>query len=114
LVLCIWLQKHPGSIRTGNETLDATLSVLLGTSILVGGAIGCFLDHVIPGTPEERGLIAWSNEMSLVDQKDVVNLDGSIESSTYDFPFGMSMLRKCKWTSKIPFLPTYKVSSKTT
>jgi nucleobase transporter 1/2 len=43
LVLCQWIQKHPGAINTGVEILDSTLSVLLGTSILVGGVLGCFL-----------------------------------------------------------------------
>lgn len=49
LVLCQWMQKHPGAINTGIKELDGTLSVLLGTTILVGGFLGCFLDNIIPG-----------------------------------------------------------------
>lgn len=49
LVLCKWMQNHPGVIKTGNETIDATLSVLFGTTILVGGVLGCLLDNLIPG-----------------------------------------------------------------
>lgn len=49
MVLCKWIQEHPDSINTGNETVDSTLTVLLGTTILVGGLLGCFLDNIIPG-----------------------------------------------------------------
>lgn len=72
------------------ETVDATLSVLLGTSILVGGFLGCLLDHIIPGTPEERGLIKWNNEMSLKRSD-----SDFAEKSTYDFPFGMDTIKRC-------------------
>ncbi|XP_067625481.1 solute carrier family 23 member 2 [Eurosta solidaginis] len=104
MVLCKWMQQHPGSINTGNETIDSTLSVLLGTTILVGGLLGCFLDNVIPGSDEERGLIEWANEMPLGDAN--IN-DGT--ATDYDFPCCMDTLRRWKWTYYIPFLPTYKL-----
>ncbi|XP_018791332.1 PREDICTED: solute carrier family 23 member 2 [Bactrocera latifrons] len=104
MVLCKWMQEHPGAINTGNETVDSTLSVLLGTTILVGGLLGCFLDNIIPGTAEERGLIEWANEMPLGDAN--IN-DGT--ATDYDFPWGMETLRKWKWTYYVPFLPTYKL-----
>ncbi|XP_059612093.1 solute carrier family 23 member 2 isoform X2 [Phlebotomus argentipes] len=112
LVLCQWIQKHPGVIQTGNETVDATLSVLLGTSILVGGVIGCFLDHIIPGTREERGVAAWEKEINSFSNDSPQDGNENTSCSTYDFPYGMNILRKCRWTSKIPFLPTYRPSSK--
>lgn len=49
LVLCQWMAANPGRIQTGWPELDGTLSVLLGTTILVGGVLGCFLDNVVPG-----------------------------------------------------------------
>lgn len=49
LVLCQWMQKHPSVINTGIEELDSTLTVLLSTTILVGGCLGCLLDNLIPG-----------------------------------------------------------------
>lgn len=49
LVLCQWMQEHPGAINTGVKELDSTLSVLLSTTILVGGILGCLLDNLIPG-----------------------------------------------------------------
>uniref|UniRef100_A0A182NFS8 Xanthine/uracil transporter n=1 Tax=Anopheles dirus TaxID=7168 RepID=A0A182NFS8_9DIPT len=113
LVLSLWIQAHPGTIQTGNETLDSTLSVLLGTTILVGGVLGCALDNLIPGTPEERGLVAWSKEMAL--ETGGGNGDGlpggglEFTTNTFDFPYGMTLMRRWKWTRYIPFLPTYKM-----
>uniref|UniRef100_A0A7G3B8Z5 Putative xanthine/uracil transporter n=1 Tax=Lutzomyia longipalpis TaxID=7200 RepID=A0A7G3B8Z5_LUTLO len=112
MVLCLWLQKHPGAISTGNETVDSTLSVLFGTTILVGGAIGCLLDHIIPGTREERGLVAWEREIESFSDDTQEGATESLSYSTYDFPFGMNLLRRWRWTSKIPFLPTYKSPAK--
>lgn len=60
--------------------------MLLGTTILVGGFLGCFLDNIIPGSRTERGLDSWEKEMSL--KSDTT----STEKSTYDFPYGMSLL----------------------
>jgi len=105
LVLCPWIQSHPNAINTGIEILDSTLSVLLGTTILVGSVIGCVLDHIITGTKQERGITQWSKEMALsVDEE-------TTESSTYDFPIGMDTLRKWKFTYYLPFSPTYKMKN---
>ena len=89
MVLCQWLKKNTDAIQTGNETLDSTISVLLGTSILVGGFVGCFLGHVIPGTLEERGIIAWQKEIAF-------DSDGASEDehTTYDLPFAMETLKR--------------------
>lgn len=42
--------KHPDTIHTGNEVVDSVITVLLSTTILVGGILGCFLDNIVPGT----------------------------------------------------------------
>lgn len=41
-----------------------------------------------PGTEEERGLAAWAKEMSLE------AAGASIDGDTYDFPVGMSFIRR--------------------
>lgn len=102
LVLPKWMEAHPHSIQTGNEVVDGILTVLLSTSILVGGVIGCVLDNLIPGSPETRGLIKWAEQMKLV-----ATDDGGDSPSTYDFPVGMSTLKRWKWTTYLPFSPTY-------
>ncbi|XP_037924416.1 solute carrier family 23 member 2 isoform X2 [Hermetia illucens] len=104
MVLCKWMQNHPGSIQTGVDTVDSTLSVLLGTTILVGGVLGCFLDNVIPGTDEERGVTAWAQHMPLDTSSQYQE-----HKPDYDFPLGMNLLRRWNWTYYVPFLPTYKM-----
>ncbi|GBP77127.1 hypothetical protein EVAR_99372_1 [Eumeta japonica] len=130
LVLTRWVAQHGDVINTGVEALDAVLQsvdqvappsvsaawcvqrallrgivfaqVLLSTSILVGGLVGCLLDNLIPGSAEERGLAAWAREMAL-------HADGArAAGDTYDFPVGMHFIRKWKWTSYLPFMPTYQ------
>ncbi|XP_026324801.1 solute carrier family 23 member 2 isoform X5 [Hyposmocoma kahamanoa] len=101
-VLTRWMAEHSGVIQTGVEALDAVLQVLLSTSILVGGVVGCLLDNLIPGTDEERGLAAWAKEMSL----DAAG--ASEEGDTYDFPIGMNLIRRWAWTRYLPFMPTYE------
>nr|XP_033331229.1 solute carrier family 23 member 1 [Megalopta genalis] len=108
LVLSKWMIKHSDVIQTGNDIADGVLTVLLSTTILVGGVVGCLLDNIIPGTPEERGLIAWSKEMELNTETDDKQDQGEYVPNTFDFPFGMNVLRRWKWTYYVPFLPTYK------
>ncbi|KAJ6637191.1 Solute carrier family 23 member 2 [Pseudolycoriella hygida] len=106
LVLCQWMQEHPDAIKTGIKELDGTLSVLLGTTILVGGVLGCLLDNVIPGSRAERGLDSWEREMALKSDQ-----SGNDKPSIYDFPFGMAFIRKYNWTKHVPFFPTYQTST---
>ncbi|XP_032682024.1 solute carrier family 23 member 1 [Odontomachus brunneus] len=110
MVLSKWMIKHSDVIQTGNEVVDSVITVLLSTTILVGGILGCFLDNIVPGTAEERGLVAWSKEMELTDRTTNDKTDSNMQYvwNTFDFPFGMSLLRRWKWTSYMPFLPTYK------
>ncbi|XP_076653662.1 solute carrier family 23 member 1 [Halictus rubicundus] len=108
MVLSKWMIKHSDVIQTGNDIADGVLTVLLSTTILVGGVIGCLLDNIIPGTPEERGLIAWSKEMELNTTSDDKQDQEEYAYNTFDFPIGMHALRRWKWTYYVPFLPTYK------
>ncbi|KYM94211.1 Solute carrier family 23 member 1 [Cyphomyrmex costatus] len=112
LVLSKWLIKYPDTIQTGNAVADSVFTVLLSTTILVGGALGCFLDNIIPGNIKDRGLEAWAKEMELidgtVDKKTDEASDAEYVQNTFDFPFGMSLLRRWKWTTHVPFLPTYQ------
>lgn len=108
LVLSKWMIKHSDVIQTGNDTADGVITVLLSTTILVGGVLGCLLDNIIPGTTEERGLDAWSNEMELNFEADEKSPETEYVPNTFDFPFGMDTLRRWTWTSYIPFMPTYR------
>ncbi|KAB7507704.1 Solute carrier family 23 member 2 [Armadillidium nasatum] len=44
-----YIGRHPGIIQTRLPFLDQTLTVLLSTSIFVGGFLGLVLDNTIPG-----------------------------------------------------------------
>ncbi|XP_066596965.1 solute carrier family 23 member 1 isoform X2 [Prorops nasuta] len=107
LVLCKWMAKNPDVIHTGSDLLDSVLTVLLSTTILVGGLCGCFLDNIIPGTDAERGLEAWAKQMALSTPKDEQEKFNH-ESNIFDFPIGMDLIRRWSWTSYLPFSPTYK------
>lgn len=113
LALPKWMIAHPDAIQTGIPVLDNVLTVLLSTSILVGGILGCFLDNLIPGTDEERGLTVWANQMNLttstLEERESTNQRQHIPLyNTYNFPIGMNVMTKYKWLTFIPCLPTYK------
>ncbi|XP_022653397.1 solute carrier family 23 member 1-like isoform X2 [Varroa jacobsoni] len=57
IMVAHWARKHSDAIKTGNEMLDQTITILFSTSMFVGGSLGIFLDNTIPGTLAERGLI---------------------------------------------------------
>ncbi|CAG9133331.1 unnamed protein product [Plutella xylostella] len=88
LVLTRWMAAHSGVIDTGVEALDAVLQVLLSTSILAQWrSVGW-----------RRGLRRWRWTRR-----------GATEGGdTYDFPYGMSYIHRWKWTSYLPFMPTYE------
>lgn len=110
-----YITDNPDAINTGNETFDQILVVLLETSMFVGGAVGFILDNTVPGTPEERGLTKWKDMYGITDDDDEEDdyVDASEEVMeltlrSYEMPFGMSYLRKWRWTRYLPFSPTYK------
>ncbi|KAG8224392.1 hypothetical protein J437_LFUL016395 [Ladona fulva] len=100
LVLPQWMEKHPDAIKTGSEFIDQMFTVLLSTSMFVGGFIGFVLDNTVPGTPEERGLTKWKkqHEMMSPGSKDMV-------AKCYNLPFGMDLIRRYKILQKVPCFP---------
>ena len=40
---------NPETVETGNEVADEVITVLLSTSMFVGGTLGFLLDNTIPG-----------------------------------------------------------------
>ena len=84
--------------------IDQILTVLLGTSMAVGGICGLLLDNLIPGTPEERGLVAWRQHLSS-DETGEECQTASIH--VYDLPFGLNRLSSFKVAKYLPFVPYY-------
>ncbi|XP_033104119.1 solute carrier family 23 member 2-like [Anneissia japonica] len=104
LVIPNWLNENPTAIQTGISEIDQIITVLLSTSMFVGGILGFLLDNTIPGTDEERGLLKWREVYGKknVDQ-DVVNEI----YNCYDLPWGMDYIRKCKFLKYVPISPTF-------
>lgn len=69
----------------------------------VGGITGFALDNLLPGTPEERGLLKWRYlfEESSSRKSRVASIH------TYDPPLITSYLQKFKAVRYVPFLPYY-------
>ncbi|XP_071960294.1 solute carrier family 23 member 2-like [Antedon mediterranea] len=106
LALPWWFADNPGIIQTGVDELDQIITVLLSTSMFVGGFIGFLLDNTIPGTDEERGLTKWRRTLSKeIDSSSVDDDDESVK--TYDMPIGMKFIRSRSFFSYLPFCPTF-------
>ncbi|XP_052247369.1 solute carrier family 23 member 1-like isoform X1 [Dreissena polymorpha] len=90
------------AINTGSDVADQIISVLLGTSMFVGGMTGFILDNTIPGTDEERGITKWRQHGGDV---------GSDQSAlrTYDIPFIQKYLDRVEFFRYLPFCPRFSM-----
>ncbi|XP_076352590.1 solute carrier family 23 member 1-like [Tachypleus tridentatus] len=105
-----WFSSHPGTIDVGNDVANQLITVLLNTSVFVGGLIAFVLDNSIPGTEEERGLIKWREQGLEQNRSEGDQLTWS-SPSTYDLPFGMNLIKRYKIFKYIPISPTYDQNS---
>ncbi|CAL1261638.1 unnamed protein product [Larinioides sclopetarius] len=103
--LCIpsWIQSNPGAIQTGSKIMDQTITILLRTNMLVGGFIGFFLDNIIPGTDEERGLLKW--------RKQTRSSSTSSKKSSYELPHIKKFLERHSFFRCLPISPSYEEGS---
>ncbi|XP_054985358.1 solute carrier family 23 member 1-like [Sorex araneus] len=92
-----WVNKHPEKLHTGILQLDQVIQVLLTTGMFVGGFLGFVLDNTIPGSPEERGLLAWS-------QLQEGSEEPGLAAEVYSFPCGIGT-RTCTRASCTRWLP---------
>ena len=136
-VLPEWMKKNHDVKLTCTSELtcvpepDQIIKVLLETSMFVGGLLGFMLDNTVPGTREERGLVAWEAQHGAQEELDAE----SRELATYDIPYISSIkmehviigqwklpyirakvknasenLNNQQWSSYIPFLPTFSLN----
>ncbi|KAF3821601.1 hypothetical protein GH733_009643 [Mirounga leonina] len=101
LTLPNYLESNPGAINTGIPEVDQILTVLLTTEMFVGGCLAFILDNTVPGSPEERGLIQWKAGAH-------ANSEMSTSLKSYDFPIGMSMVKRIAFLKYIPICPVFK------
>uniref|UniRef100_A0AAZ3S9P4 Solute carrier family 23 member 1 n=1 Tax=Oncorhynchus tshawytscha TaxID=74940 RepID=A0AAZ3S9P4_ONCTS len=95
LMLPNYLDMHPGVAE-----VDQILTVLLTTEMFVGGFLAFTLDNTIPGTKRERGLLDWKADESMG--------GSSANMRTYDFPIGMSCVRKVSFLRYLPICPSFR------
>ena len=105
-----WVLDHPENIRTGSNSVDQVIYVLMSTSMFVGGIIGCFLDNTIPGTDEERGVSKWLPKKD-IDNDRRSSSSSSPDSSVYDLPKKVNnLIFNVSFLKFIPISPSYKES----
>ncbi|XP_048746232.2 solute carrier family 23 member 2-like isoform X2 [Ostrea edulis] len=107
LMIPSYLHRNNGAIRTGNAEADQVLSVLLSTSMFVGGVIGFILDNTVPGSREERGILKWKQVSSTRSD------DKRKRHRVYELPFVTDFLYRHKAFHYIPFLPSFRAYSDT-
>ncbi|XP_030068347.1 solute carrier family 23 member 1 isoform X2 [Microcaecilia unicolor] len=95
-----FLESHPNTINTGIPEVDQILTVLLTTEMFVGGCIAIIMDNTMPGTAEERGLVQW---------RAGAHADRGMcqDIHSYDFPFGMNMVKKFQAFKYVPICPVF-------
>ncbi|KAJ7997308.1 hypothetical protein DPEC_G00227620 [Dallia pectoralis] len=99
LMLPNYLDLHPGCIQTGVAELDQIITVLLTTEMFVGGFLAFALDNTIPGTRKERGLLDWKADETG---------GSSVNMDSYDFPVGMSCVRRASCLRYVPICPSFQ------
>jgi len=100
-----WLKNNTEVINTGVSELDEIFTVLLTSSMFLGGVTGFILDNTIPGTLEERGMDKWGADIAASDDDDS---ESKSKSSTYDLPYITKFLEKIHCCSFVPISPTFR------
>ena len=109
LVLPKWMEAQDDPIKTGNDTLDNIITVILSSSMFLAMVLGFVLDNTIPGTPEERGhnnfncisclclllchhvgMIKWQNQHRTSEGTS----DGNDRLQVYDLPYISPWIRR--------------------
>ena len=84
----------------GVKEIDQIITVLLTNSMAVGGITGCILDNLLPGTLEERGILAWkSSEMGCEGQS-----FQTASINVYDLPWFLKRLSRLRVAKYLPFI----------
>lgn len=98
MVIPAWMSKNQNAIDTGVKELNQIIYVLLQTNMAIGGVTAAILDNMLPGSKQDRGLLAW-NKAGGEEEK---------SSATYDLPYIQDFLNSKPWVRFIPFLPYHR------
>ncbi|XP_069101719.1 solute carrier family 23 member 2-like isoform X2 [Argopecten irradians] len=109
LMVPYWMEQNPNGINIGNSGLDQLLVMILGNANLAGAVTACLLDNTIPGSREERGLVAWeyvTQKEDSLDKKTYEDL-GYLEGLEVYDPLIPRFIRGWKGFKYIPFMPDH-------
>ncbi|XP_060594872.1 solute carrier family 23 member 2-like isoform X2 [Ruditapes philippinarum] len=103
LTIPTWAQSKDKPVDTGDEGVDNILSMLLSNPNLIGTLLAFFLDNTVPGTREERGILAWQ----VPQDTETVEVDPEMYDEGYEVyePLVPKSCLKWKVMKYIPFLP---------
>ncbi|XP_060600202.1 solute carrier family 23 member 1-like isoform X2 [Ruditapes philippinarum] len=97
-----FIENNPEIIETENLALKNFLKMFFGNANFAGALCAFILDNTVPGTKEERGILAWS-------KPDYNDKSDYIETSELYIPPMPKEMRRSKWLKFIPFLPEPEV-----
>ncbi|XP_005098105.1 solute carrier family 23 member 1 [Aplysia californica] len=112
-----WMSKQKHPINVGVPAVDQILTVLLSTSMFVGGFIGFLLDVTLPGTLKERGMLTWRSEVTSNDKGEMVaenRCDDKGQSHIYDIPFLQKYIDRIPACRYVPVFVTKSASGEET
>ncbi|CAN8032723.1 unnamed protein product, partial [Ixodes persulcatus] len=109
LTFGIIIPSHIGPPASFNVTtiriVDKALYTFFSTGSVIGGVIGCLLDHTIPGTEEERGILKFREGFSEPSSRSVLTNDPLRYWHAYSAPCFEKLLKRFPAMRKLPLMP---------
>lgn len=109
LTLGIIIPLHVGPASEFNMTqvrvIDRMIYAFFSTGSLIGGFVGCLLDHTIPGTEDERGILKLRECFSEAGARTMAANDPLRHWQFYSVPSFEKILRRFPVLRKLPVMP---------
>ncbi|XP_077557926.1 solute carrier family 23 member 2-like [Haemaphysalis longicornis] len=109
LILGIVIPRHLGEAdkftMTQIKVVDKVIYAFFSTGSVVGGFIGCLLDHTLPGTEDERGILKLRECFDEAGARTMVARDPLRHWQYYSVPFLEGLLKKFPFLRKLPIMP---------
>lgn len=109
LLLGIVIPRHVGEAdqftMTHIKVVDKVIYAFFSTGSVVGGFIGCLLDHTIPGTEDERGILKLRECFDEAGARAMVARDPLRHWQYYSVPFLEGLLKRFPVLRKLPIMP---------
>lgn len=105
--LVIPMHVGPASdfVITRVRVIDRVIYAFFSTGSVIGGFVGCLLDHTIPGTEEERGILKMRECFDEAGARAMVARDPLRHWQYYSVPCFEKLLKKFPVLRKLPIMP---------